>query len=153
MKTFVSILAAGLVLLALSSCKEHSTQNSFQNALSFSFRTSACVGSGFSKVSGVDSVFTYSFGDTLAIDLSVAGNCCPDSGRFDVIHEPGNDTLFITIIDTADYLCRCNCIYVIHAEIANLVENEYVVRCKLVNVDAPYLSRDPIYLVNVYRKN
>ena len=144
-------MIAGLVALLVVSCNQKSTESLIDSNPSFAFRPSKCAGPVLLKGSGNDSSFTYTFADTLSMDFSVSANCCSDSDRFDVANTVGSDTLSITIIDTAAYGCRCNCLYFIHAELAYLPEDHYVVRCRFVDLAAPYLNRDPAYLVDVYR--
>ncbi len=151
MRIFIGSLTLGLLVLCLGSCNESSSSGPANSIPSFTFHSSHCVGSALAKAEIPDSTFVYSFSDTLAVDFSVSGNCCPDSGRFEVSHAVGVDTLVISVVDTADYGCRCLCTYFLHAEIVNLPNNHYVVRCRLVNIESPGLSRDPIYLVDVYR--
>jgi|GEM_PF-696133 len=143
----------GLLILICISCHEKSSEPELQSIVSFSSQSSKCLSHGLSKRNSFDSLFTYSFTDSLIIDFSVSANCCPDSNRFNVLYTAVNDTLIITVIDTAAYGCRCICPYLIHAEFGNLPNNHYIVRCVFVYIAAPYLSHDPIYLVNVDRKN
>jgi hypothetical protein len=151
MKTAITVLTTGLMLFSLNSCKENSTSSPDNAALSFSFQSSHCLGAALSKVIALDSSFVYSFAEILVVDFAVPGNCCPDSDRFDVSHSLDGDTLLISVTDTADYGCRCTCNYFIHAEISDLTKDHYAIRCQLTNIRAPYLSQDPLYVVDVYR--
>ena len=76
-----------------------------------------------------DSCFTYQFGDTLAIEFCLTGNCCPDSDRFSLVYEMKSDTIIMAATDTAQHLCRCICNYRIRAVFANLPLNSYVFVC------------------------
>ena len=81
------------------------------------------------KVSNNDSCFDYIFRDTLKIDFCVSGNCCPDSQRFLTKFNIKADTLFVSVLDTAQNLCYCICNYKIHLEISGLSENQYLFYC------------------------
>ncbi len=150
MRIGIRTLMTALLALLLCSCKESSTNGPVTSAPTFIVRASHCLDPALARLSALDSSFVYSFVDTLIVDFAVQGNCCPDSGRFDVSHSLGGDTLVISVTDTADHLCRCICTYFIHAEISHLAKDHYVVRCRLMNVDAPGINRDPAYLVDVY---
>lgn len=76
-----------------------------------------------------NSCFTYSFMDTLKVDLCLSSNCCPDSGRFEYSYSLSHDTIKVTVVDIAEHLCRCICNYIVHTETSNLEENEYVFEC------------------------
>lgn len=149
-KLFTNMIV-GLIILTSFSCKQNSTESLIDSVPSFSFRSSKCTGNVLLQRTNNDSSFTYSFTDKLMIDFSVIANCCPDSNRFIVSNTFRDDTLLIMIVDTAEYVCRCLCPYFIHAEYENLLNEHYVVRCVFKNLAAPYLNRDPLHLVNVYR--
>jgi len=145
MKILLHLFTAIAVFLFLS-CKEKVT-NPENEAPSFSYISSKCLSFDLEKQSfPTDSSFTYSFRDSLLIDFSVEGNCCPDSNRFIVSQNISNDTIYISVQDTALNLCHCICPYQIHAGFSNLNEDHYVVYCKLNNA-----GDDPIHLVDVYR--
>jgi hypothetical protein len=136
----ISFLSAALLVLICLSCSEH--ENSFsvlspgsglQPPVSFSSRYSNCLYSGIAKGSYPDSVFTYSFSDSLVVDFSVTANCCPDSSRFSISSIAGSDTLVVAVADTAQNLCRCYCLYMAHAEFKNLAKDHYIIRCTLSN--------------------
>jgi hypothetical protein len=143
----VLIAAVGIIAL-LSSCTEKSTDPVTKAAPSFSYESSKCL-AGLAKRSLFDSVFVYSFTDTLIIDFSVEANCCPDSNRFEVSWSTVSDTINVSVADTAQNLCRCDCPYLIHAAFANLPNDHYVVRCTIDNYSGVH---NPIHLVDVYRK-
>jgi hypothetical protein len=140
-----------LGLCTLTACKEKSTEVFPTGIPSFSFEMSQCISSALGK--GVntlpDSICTYSFSDYLILDFSAIGNCCPDSNRFVVNHQIKQDTILITVSDTARSMCYCMCLYMIHTEISNLPLDKYVIRCRLVNGES-YL--DPMHLITVMRK-
>jgi hypothetical protein len=96
-----------------------------------------------------DSIFSYSFSQNLILDFSAIGNCCPDSNRFTVNYDIRSDTIVVTVIDTARNLCRCNCLYMIHIQLTDLLMDNYTVRCRLGNGQT---FIDPTHLVNVTRK-
>jgi hypothetical protein len=141
--------ALGTLLLLCFSCKDRSIAPSGQPIVSFSSQYSKCLG-GLAKSSTLDSVFTYSFSDTLLIDFSAISNCCPDSDRFDVSSTVGSDTIVVSVADTAQHLCRCVCPYMVEARFANLPNDHYLVRCRISSAQD---STDPIHLVDVYRRN
>jgi hypothetical protein len=149
MRSITIIVTLGFLVFLCLSCNEKSTNPDNQSGISFSSRYSTCLSHGLSKSSGLDSVFTYSFTDSLVIDFSVIANCCPDSNRFVVTESAGTDTLVISVADTAENLCYCICTYMVHASFGNLPSDHYVVRCRVGNSQG-YV--DPIHLVNVYRK-
>lgn len=151
MKKIFTTIIVGFIILISYSCEEKSTESLIDSRPSFSYRYSKCTGVVTANRTSIDSSFTYTFTDKLIIDFSVVANCCPDSNRFIVSNTLRNDTLLITIVDTAEYGCKCLCPYFIHAEFENLFNDHYVVRCIFENLAAPYLNRDPLYLVSVYR--
>jgi hypothetical protein len=146
--TTILIIFGFLVVLCLS-CKEKATNPETQTPISFSSQYSKCLSHGLAKARGLDSLFTYTFVDSLVIDFSVNANCCPDSNRFIVTHSIGTDTLIISVADTARSLCNCICLYMIHASFGNLSKDNYTVRCRVGNSHG---YDDPIHLVNVNRK-
>lgn len=149
MRIRAMVCVSAFVLLLCVSCKERPTGPFAFPEASFSSQYSKCLG-GLAKGSVLDSVFTYSFVDTLLIDFSVIANCCPDSNRFDVSSTVASDTIVISVADTARALCLCVCPYMIEARFANLVADHYVVRCRIGNSQG---YEDPIHLVRVDRKN
>jgi hypothetical protein len=144
MKIFIIFL--GLIFLSYFSCNEKSVN--WEVDTTFSYRSSKCM-TAYSLSSSMDSSFVYSFDDSLVIDFSVRANCCPDSDRFNVSYVFEEDTIINTVVDTAQNVCYCTCPYIIHEVFKNLPGNHYVVRCKLDNYKGTF---DPIYLVDVYRK-
>ncbi len=145
----VLIAAIGLMVLVCFSCTEESTNSDTQATLTFSYQSSKCL-QGLPKRSLFDSVFVYTFTDTLIMDFSVEANCCPDSDRFKVSWSIAGDTINVSVADTAQNGCRCNCPYMIHAAFGNLPNDHYVVRCVIDNYSS---VNNPIHFVNVYRRN
>jgi len=131
-------------------CKDKSMEVGQTKIPSFSYKTSHCLSSAIPQRTTVssDSVFSYSFSDNLIMDFSSIGNCCPDSNRFVVGHEIRQDTIMITVADTAQNLCKCNCLYMIHTKVTGLLMNRYVVRCCL---DQGQAVIDPLHIVTVVR--
>ncbi|MBM4168114.1 MAG: hypothetical protein FJ215_03005 [Ignavibacteria bacterium] len=76
-----------------------------------------------------DSCFAYVFRESLVVDFCVTGNCCPDTNRFIITPSIALDTIEVTVVDTAQNLCRCVCPYLLHVEIHNLRGNSYFLRC------------------------
>jgi hypothetical protein len=148
MRILIITLAIGFLAFLCLSCGEKSTDPDSQSSISFSSRYSKCLSSGLLKSSRLDSVFTYSFTDSLVIDFSVNANCCPDSNRFAVTESAGTDTLVISVADTAGNLCYCICTYMVHTSFENLPNDHYVVRCRVGNSQ----GYEDIHLVNVFRK-
>jgi hypothetical protein len=145
--TILTILT--LTILLFFSCKDRSTGP--QNELiHFSSLSSKCVSSGLGKNAFPDSIFTYTFSTTLVIDFSVSANCCPDSDRFSVSYAVTNDTIIVSVADTARNLCRCACTYMVHAEFDGLSLNHYVVRCTIFNSQG---DAGPVHLTDVHRKS
>jgi hypothetical protein len=85
--------------------------------------------SHFGKITDLDSCFNYTFDDSLKIDFCVVGNCCPDSNRFVTDYQISTDTIYVTVADTAENLCKCMCNYIVHLELSGLEKNEYLFYC------------------------
>lgn len=147
MKTEAIVLILGFGILMAFSCKDRSTDPEDQPT-SFNYLSSTCGTRALAKGTGLDSIFTYSFTDKLIVDFSVWANCCPDSNRFSVAYAMAADTIVISVADTARSLCRCTCIYMIHAEFAGLQRDRYVVRCRIGSNQG---YDDPIHLAQVFR--
>jgi len=94
-----------------------------------------------------DSCFSYRFNGALLVDLCATGNCCPDAERFTIKHNFQNDTIVVTIADTAAQSCRCICRYLLHFEFGDLPYNSYMFICRRED----YSSRVVIYSLRVYR--
>ena len=75
------------------------------------------------------SCFTYSFEDTLKVDLCLSSNCCPASGRFAYSYLLSEDTITLTVVDIAAHLCRCICNYRVHSDISGLEQDKYIFEC------------------------
>jgi hypothetical protein len=148
MRNITITMTLGFIVFLCLSCNEKSTSPDSQSAISFSSHYGKCSSQGLTKSSSLDSIFTYSFLDSLVIDFSVNANCCPDSNRFVVTQSAGTDTLVISVADTAGNLCYCICTYMVHTSFENLPNDHYVVRCRVGNSQ----GYEDIHLVNVYRK-
>ncbi|MGE5805055.1 MAG: hypothetical protein ACM34M_04630 [Ignavibacteria bacterium] len=129
----------------LFSCKEKVT-NFEDGTTGFSYSASKCHGDLQKEGALPDSSFEYTFFDSLFIDFSLPGNCCPDSNRFLVFQNINQDTIYISVEDTAANLCLCICNYHIYAEFSDLPEDHYVVFCTLKGAEY-----NPVYLVDVYK--
>ena len=140
-----------ICVCTLMACKEKATEVNQAKEIFFSYETSSCISPALLKGTTVfpDSVFSYSFSDNLTMDFSSISNCCPDSNRFVLDHEIRQDTIIITVTDTAQNLCRCICLYMIHSEITGLPMNQYVIRCRFIQ---EHYMIDPTHLVTVIRK-
>jgi len=117
-----------LVFFYLTSCGQ-STSVEKENPNFKAYQIPGCTQDLPKNSSLFNSCFTYSFMDTLKVDLCFTSNCCPDSGRFDYSYSLSHDTIKVTVVDIAEHLCRCNCNYIVHTEISGLEENEYVFEC------------------------
>jgi len=84
---------------------------------------------GIAKVFTADSCFTYQFETDLVVDFCVTANCCPDSDRFNLSSQITQNTITITVQDTASDLCLCTCPYVVHAEFYSLQLDHYFIQC------------------------
>ena len=119
----VSRLPIGLALLiglsTLPACDKSVGPGGSSDAV---VEIAGCKSVGLDKA-GIsnDSCFSYSFHDILVADFCVSANCCPDSNRFSIMHTISNDTIAVTIADTAARLCRCICTHRVHAEFSSLV--------------------------------
>lgn len=145
------VLTAAVVttILVWFSCTEKTTNPDTQSTLTFSYKSSKCLLQGLPKRGLFDSVFVYTFTDSLVIDFSVEANCCPDSDRFKVSWSTAGDTINVSVADTAQNGCRCDCPYMIHAAFGNLPDDHYVIRCVIDNYSGIH---NPIHLADVYRK-
>ena len=117
-------LIHGLIglLLFIFACESDNTYNAQPN-----FSQSGCLDDGLGKIADMDSLFYYSFDNSLIIDFSVSANCCPDSNRFTISSDIFEDTITITVTDTAAHLCNCTCPYILHTEFYDLPRDCYVV--------------------------
>lgn len=114
----------------LFSCSERVTEP-LANGESILYQARGCIGRVLSKIARSDSCFSFKFEKSLALDFCLPGNCCPDSNRYNLSHRISHDTLIVTAVDTAGNMCRCNCSYLIHADIASLSLDRYHVFCFL----------------------
>ena len=144
-KLLIPATAAMLCFFSLSCAKLTTDPGA---SITFSARSSKCLTHNTPGVNGLDSLFLYSFPDSLVLDFSVKANCCPDSNRFSISQTTGSDTIVVTVTDTAENGCRCVCPYMIHTSFESLPYDRYVVRCRLC---ASGDCDDPIYLVEVVR--
>jgi len=94
---------------------------------------------GLGKSISGDSCFTYQYHDALILDFCASGNCCPDSNRFSFTHRVSQDTIVVTVSDTAAHLCRCICTYLLHVEIYNLDRDEYILLCARDDYSSQYI--------------
>jgi hypothetical protein len=138
------------IVCILLSCKGKSTDPEQIITPIFTSESSKCIPVALARgsASSSDSLFSYSFTQSLVVDFSAHGNCCPDSNRFMVGHEIRNDTILIAVSDTARNLCRCICFYMIHVQVTDLPLDRYVIRCCLADGNS---TLDPLHLVTVVR--
>ncbi len=119
------ILASAIcVVFAIFACGDHGTTPKSDSHI---FQIGRCQGTVGSAALSADSCFVWSFGQTLLIDFCVAANCCPDTNRFALSSQIRNDTILISVTDTAASLCSCDCGYIIRAEFDSAPEYVYQV--------------------------
>jgi len=145
--TLISLI--GITAFLFLSCKEKSTTSDESPPIAFSSSSSNCLTQTLQKGSMLDSVFTSTFQNTLIIDFSVRANCCPDSNRFVISQSLSHDSILVAVTDTAQNNCRCNCMYMVHCEIAGLPQDRYIVRCRQIDLNGGII--DPIHLTVVNR--
>lgn len=131
MKRYLLMTAVAVCIIILISCDEEFSPSDQV----FIYQVPGCKSTSIFKIGSEnrDSCFTYSFTENLVLDFCVNGNCCPDSNRFKTSSSTHSDSIIITIADTAQNLCRCNCSYTIRAEFKSLTRDEYFVTCILQN--------------------
>jgi hypothetical protein len=135
-------LLAVLAFLSMS-CLESTNPGSRDTA---AYQLPGCI-RGLDK--GPDSCFSYRFQDVLVAEFCASGNCCPDSNRFLIGSVIEHDTIVVIIADTAAHLCRCNCTYRLHVELADLPLSSYLFICRRED----YSSQAILYSERVYREN
>ncbi len=146
MTRMLAVATVAVLCVCSLSCLRSTTDPGPSNT--FTARSSKCLSQLSPRVNVLDSLFSYSFTDSLVLDFSVTTNCCPDSNRFTISQVTGTDTIVVTVTDTAENGCHCVCPYMIHARFDNLPHDRYIVRCRICdegNCD------DPLYLVEVVR--
>ena len=137
------VLAIGVLALLIPTC-EQSTE--MQSPDVRAFQVPGC-GGHFLKTTASDSCFSYQFHDALVVEFCMSANCCPDSNRFSFRHRISNDTIRVTIADTAAHLCHCICDYVLHMEFRDLPGESYVFYC----MREDYSSQLVFYSERVHR--
>jgi hypothetical protein len=126
------------------SCSENSTIVSEETNIEFSsHQIPGCNHSStLEKTAVFDSCLAYKFDDVLKLEFCVYGNCCPDSNRFVTNQKIKGDTIFVSVADTAEKLCKCICKYLIHLEVTGLNRDQYVFYC---NYDSLLEYKEIIY--------
>ena len=109
------------------------------------YQVNGCQDGELSKAATGDSCFTYQFDSDLILDFCVSANCCPDSGRFTLEQAIQNDSITITVLDTAANLCFCDCSYIIHAEFYDMPEDMYYV--DILTGDGQLLYRQEVWRI------
>ena len=121
-----------IVILAVYWCAENSTNIVLddQSSVSVFEQIPGCLQSPLLKVRTTDyKCFDYNFHENLALEFCLPANCCPDSNRFDHSYTISNDTIYFTVLDTAQDLCDCICNYKIQTEISGLLRDAYIFQC------------------------
>ena len=114
-----------LVVCILAVCQKSANSPSESRATGDLIQLAGCARDVLEKASDADSCFTYTFGDNLTVDFCVTANCCPDTDRFQLDYSIGAGSIQVTVLDTAENLCRCICPYLIHTEFTELSEDSY----------------------------
>ena len=131
MKMFTKNLIPFILPIFLLSCNDALTNSTDNSIPKFSSYSSDCIVPNTVDGFVIDSIFNYTFGDTLSMDFSVYGNCCADSGAFILSYDLRNDTLCIKLSNLSLIACECICLYIIHVEVNGLPLDQYIVRCQL----------------------
>ncbi|MBK8945752.1 MAG: hypothetical protein IPM32_10865 [Ignavibacteriae bacterium] len=63
------------------------------------------------------------------MSLGVWGNCGPDSNRFETTYRISEDSIFISVQDTAIDMYYCNCDYIVNIILIGLPDDKYYVNC------------------------
>ena len=124
---FVIIFGTALVLVI--TCSDNPTKTIEREIELISYQIPGCQDNSLSKLNSFDSLFTYSFTDTLNINLGVWGNCGPDTNRFSTSYNITNDTIFITVQDTAINMYWCLCDYIVNIKLIGLPNDKYFISC------------------------
>ncbi len=144
MKNYADLLIlTGLSLISLTCSR--STEPAAPAFVAF--QASGCR-QGIDRPATQDSCFSYQYDDLLLVDFCATGNCCPDSNRFLIRCEVRQDTILVTVADTAANNCRCTCRYLLHAQLAELSLPSYQFLC----VRNDYSGTSILYSERVYRK-
>jgi hypothetical protein len=146
MALIVIILA--WITITLMNCSHQSTNPENRQAQGVIYQVRGCQSELSKNLASSDSCFSYQFEKTLHLEFCLTGNCCPDSNRFWLSNKLRNDTIFVVAADTAAQLCRCICIYKIHAEFDELPLDHYVFYC----MREDYSSQLVHYREHVYRQ-
>jgi len=117
-----------LISVLLTSCG-HVTSNEESDQIFQANQIPGCVKELPKSNPSLNNYFSYSFEETLKVDLCLPSNCCPDSNRFEYSYLLSSDTIKVTAFDIEEHLCRCTCDYMVHSEIIGLVQNEYIFEC------------------------
>jgi hypothetical protein len=127
MKIRFHLLLFAAMLFAVSSCSDKSNGPETETPIHSIVQVPGCMGGGKEDGASHDSCFAYTFERDLDISWCVPANCCPDSQRFSLSSSVFNDTIMVTVSDTARKLCRCICSYDVHARYIDLPFDSYVV--------------------------
>jgi len=92
------------------------------------FQVPGCQ-SGLGKIAEEDSCFSFTFRQDLSLEFCATGNCDPQVNRFAITQRIQNDTILVTVADTAAQGAWCDCPYKIHVEFWNLPRDSYLVLC------------------------
>jgi len=118
-----------LVLVIFTSCGQLTSVKEEEEPNFQAYQIPGCVQDLPKNSPTLSSCFTYSFEDTLKVDLCLSSNCCPDSGRFAYSYLLAEDTIKLTVVDIAEHLCDCICNYIVHSDISGLNQDEYIFEC------------------------
>ncbi len=123
MKSFICVILTSLIFYT---CSESTSPNNNSDIL---FKQVPGCGNFNLPKSANDSSFSYTFDNSLKINLSLPANCCPDTNRFDYIYTINDEEIYFIAIDTAAHLCKCICNYTIEIVINDLDKDSYQFIC------------------------
>lgn len=127
----LKVTAVSLILCLISfDCSDELQKPVVKEAQALIYQLPGCQSTLLRSTSGSsDSCFSYTFDDSLVVTLCVRANCCPDSARFSFSKQILSDVVKIEVVDTAANLCRCMCLYKIHAMFRDLSSEKYQFHC------------------------
>jgi hypothetical protein len=123
-----------LLSLFVFSCTINNSSEPQDETITFNaYQVGGCNKSSLRKVEVSDSSFSFTFNDTLKINFALMANCCPESRNFIVEHTIKSDTIWVSVTDNAENLCRCVCNYTIHLDLIGLSNDKYFFFCNYGN--------------------
>lgn len=123
MKSFICVIFTSLTFVA---CSDSTSPTNNSEVL---FKQIPGCENFYLPKSANDSGFSYTFDNSLKINLSLPANCCPDTNRFDYAYTINGDVIDFIAVDTAAHLCKCICNYTIEIAINDLQQDSYKFTC------------------------